>query len=213
MNNKNQINMEEFISITKKYLPDNEIKNIVEIGSLDGADSIFFKSHYPNSNVFCIEGLPDNYNQYLSNLKTVIPINAVIANYNGYIKYHKKNINGIHGILDRGQEYGSEVLDLPCYTMKTICENYKIDSMDLVKIDVEGASYEILESMGDIAKSIKIMHIETESYEFFKGQKLHNIVSDFLLSLGFTMIDKTDVLISGGYQHDSVWLNNKFIKK
>ena len=97
--------------------------------------------------------------------------------------------------------------------MKTICKNYKIDSMDLIKIDVEGATYEILESMSDFIKTIKIMHIETESYEFFKGQKLHNVVSDFLLSLGFTMIDKTDVLISGGYQHDSVWLNNKFIKK
>ena len=213
MNNRNQINMEEFISLVKKYIPDHEIKNIVEIGSLDGEDSIFFKSHYPQSNVFCIEGLPDNYNQYLKDLNIVTPINAVIANYDGHIKYHKKNINGIHGILDRGQQYGSEVLDLPCYTMKTICKNYKIDSMDLIKIDVEGATYEILESMSDFIKTIKIMHIETESYEFFKGQKLHNVVSDFLLSLGFTMIDKTDALISGGYQHDSVWLNNKFIKE
>jgi len=212
MNKRNQINMQEFISLSKKLIPEHEIKNIVEIGSLDGADSMFFKTHYPQSNVFCIEGLPDNFNKFLSGLKTITPINAVIANYDGMIKYHKKNINGIHGILDRGQQYGTDILDLTCYTMKTICENYKIDSMDLVKIDVEGATFEILESMGDLINTIKIMHIETESYEFFKGQKLHNIVSDFLLDSGFTMIDKTDALISGGYQHDSVWINNNFIK-
>lgn len=205
--------MKEFISLSKKYLDESEIKNIVEIGSLNGEDSLYFKTQYPNSNVFCIEGLPDNYNQYLKDLTVITPINAVIANYDGTVKYHKKNINGIHGILDRGQQYGSEIIDLPCYTMKTICEKYRIDSMDLIKIDVEGATYEILESMGSILDTVKIMHIETESYEFFKGQKLHNVVSDYLTERGFTMVDKTDALIAGYHQHDSVWLNNKYLNK
>jgi FkbM family methyltransferase len=185
----------------------------MEIGSLDGADSLLFKNHYPKANVFCIEGLPDNYNQYLKDLTNITPINAVIADYNGIIKYHYKNINGIHGILDRGQEYGSKVLELPCYTIKTICENYKINSIDIVKIDVEGATYEILNSMGNILKTIKIMHIETESYPFFNNQKLHDTVSNFLIEKGFTMIDMSSVNIAGGLQHDSVWINNNFLNK
>jgi len=209
---KVDINMKEFMDYSKKFFNDNEIKNIVEIGSLDGKDSLYFKNHYPNANVFCIEGLPDNYEQFLKGLTTITPINVVIANHDGSIKYHKKNINGIHGILDRGQRYGSEVLDLPCYTMKTICEKYNIESMDLVKIDVEGATYEILESMGDLLDTIKIMHIETESHEFFKGQKLHDVVSDLLTKRGFNMVEKSNALIEGHYQHDSVWINNKYKK-
>ena len=85
--------------------------------------------------------------------------------------------------------------------------------MDFIKIDVEGATFEILESMGPLLESVKIMHIETESYEFFKGQKLHNTVSDYLTERGFTMVDKTDALIAGHHQHDSVWLNNKYLNK
>jgi FkbM family methyltransferase len=210
---KIQINMESFMTLSKEYFHKDDIKNIMEIGSLDGVDSLLFKNHYPEANVFCIEGLPDNYNQYLKDLTNITPINAVIADYDGIIKYHYKNINGIHGILDRGQEYGSKVLELPCYTIKTICENYKINSIDIVKIDVEGATYEILNSMGDILKTIKIMHIETESYPFFKNQKLHDTVSDFLIEKGFTMIDMSSVNIAGGLQHDSVWINKNFLNK
>ena len=205
--------MESFMTLSKEYFHKDDIKNIMEIGSLDGADSLLFKNHYPDANVFCIEGLPDNYNQYLKDLTNITPINAVIADYDGIIKYHHKNINGIHGILDRGQEYGSKVLELPCYTIKTICENYKINSIDIVKIDVEGATYEILNSMGNILKTIKIMHIETESYPFFNNQKLHDTVSDFLIEKGFTMIDMSSVNIAGGLQHDSVWINKNFLNK
>ncbi len=65
--------------------------------------------------------------------------------------------------------------------------------------------------MGNIIDNIKIMHIETESFEFFKGQKLHNIVSNFLLNKGFTMLELSTVVIESGEQHDSVWINNKFL--
>jgi|688.fasta_scaffold24409_11 FkbM family methyltransferase len=211
-NERVEINMSSFMSLSKQYFVDKEIKNVMEIGSLNGNDSLLFKNHYPDANVFCIEGLPDNFNQYLKDLTNITPINAVIADYDGTIQYHYKNINGIHGILDRGQEYGSKVLELQCYTIKTICENYNIDSIDLVKIDVEGATYEILDSMGDMIKTIKIMHIETESYPFFKNQKQHDVVSDYLTKKGFTMVDMTSAMIDNGYQHDSVWVNNNFLK-
>ena len=208
-----EINMSSFMALAKKLFDDILIKNVMEIGSLNGNDSLFFKSHYPEANVFCIEGLPDNYNKYLKDLTNITTINAVIADYDGVIQYHYKDINGIHGIFDRGKEYGSNILELKCYTIKTICENYKIDSIDLVKIDVEGATYEILNSMDDMLKTIKIMHIETESYPFFKNQKLHNTVADYLTEKGFSMFDMSRAMISGGYQHDSVWVNNDFLNK
>jgi FkbM family methyltransferase len=206
-----EINMQQFVDITKKYFKDDEIKNIMEIGSLHGKDSLFFKTCFPNSNVYCIEGLPDNYEKYLKNLSEIIPINIVVADYDGKIEYYKKNINGLHGIRNRGNEYGSEILLLKCKTIKTICDDYNIPNIDLVKIDVEGATYEILFSMSDIINNIKIMHIETESYPFFENQKLHKDVVNFLTKKGFSMVDMTSVTINGQQQHDSVWINNNFL--
>jgi FkbM family methyltransferase len=208
-----RINMEMFVELAKQHFNESDIKNIMEIGSMNGADALYLKSQYPNSNVFCIEGLPDNYNNFLKDLETITPINAVIADYDGEITYHQKNINGIHSIFDRGEYFGTTKLNLKCFTMKSICENYKIDSLDMVKIDVEGATFEIFKSMGDMLNTIKIMHIETEDYEFFKNQKLHNVVADFLTANGFTLIDITYEDFNVGNQYDSVWINNQYLIK
>lgn len=207
-----EINMSEFINLVKNNFIDSEIKNIIEIGSLDGKDSLLFKSNFPNSNVYCIEGLPENFNTYLKDLVNITPIKIVVSDYDGEIVFHKKNINGIHSILNRGDEYGTNTLVLECMTMETICKKYNIDTLDMLKIDVEGASYQVLKGMGNMLTTIKIMHIETESYPFFKDQILHNEIVNYLESNGFSMIDMTSVNISGGNQHDSVWINNKYKK-
>lgn len=208
-----EISQSRFIEIIRTYFDDSVIKNIMEVGSLNGNDSLLYKTTYPNANVYCIEGLKDNFDQYLKNSTLIIPIHMVISDYDGLINFHKKNINGLHGILNRGDIYGTEIIkDVECKTIKTLCSDYSIDTLDMVKIDVEGATYEILVGMGEIINNIKIMHIETESYEFFKGQKLHNVVSDFLIEKGFTMLELSSVTIESGQQHDSVWINNKFLK-
>lgn len=207
------INMLEFINIINKYVKSYDIKVIMEIGSLDARDGQYFKLIYPNSTVYCIEGLKDNYDKYMSHLTDIIPINTIISDYDGTIDYYKKKINGIHGILNRGDEYGDEVLEnMECQTIKTLCNKLNLTNIDIVKIDVEGATYEILKSMKDILQTIKIMHIETESYEFFKGQKLHDEVVKLLNTNNFTMLNMTSVDIEKGKeQHDSVWINNKIL--
>lgn len=210
-----QITPQDFLLLISDYFNDSEINNIMEIGSLDGKDSLIFKERFPNATVYCIEGLLDNYNLYLKNLKDIITINMVIANYDGVINYHKKNINGIHGILNRGNKYGTEVLkNIECKTFFTLCGDYNIKNVDVVKIDVEGATYEVLIGMGNMIKNIKIMHIETESYPFFEGQKLHDDVCNLLIANEFKLIKLTNVnIINDDKQHDSVWVNKKYINE
>jgi tRNA1(Val) A37 N6-methylase TrmN6 len=82
-----RINMEMFVELAKQHFDESDIKNIMEIGSMNGADALFLKSQYSNSNVFCIEGLPDNYNNFLKDLKTITSINAVVADYDGEIAH------------------------------------------------------------------------------------------------------------------------------
>lgn len=210
---KTQINMQEFVATVQSHFNNSDIRNIMEIGSMNGADSLFFKEKYPDANVFCIEGLPKNYEEFLKNLKNITPINIVVADYDGIINYHEKDINGIHGIFDRGNEYGSTVLNLKCARVDTICNRYNINCLDMIKIDVEGATYEILKSMGEKLKTAKIMHIETESYPFFKGQKLHNQVCDLLEASNFHMLELSSATINQGEQHDSIWINKSYLKQ
>lgn len=211
---KNDINMKEFIEICKKYFNENDIKIIMEIGSLDGKDSLYFKKEYPNSVVYAIEGLYDNYIKYKEDLENINFVNIILCHYDGFIDYHKKNINGIHGIFDRGEEYGTETIkNSPCLTFKTFCLYNNIINVDLIKIDVEGATYEVLLGMGEMLNDVKILHIETESYDFFKKQKLHEDVCEYLIKHNFSLIELSSVdIIEDKKQYDSVWINNKFLK-
>ena len=211
---KKQTTMPEFLDLVKEYFNDGDIKTIFEIGALDGKDSLFFKSVYPEANIYCFEGLPENYETYHNGLLNINHINMVLTDYNGVIDFHKKRINGIHSIFNRGDEYGTKILkNLSCSRVDTICEKLKIISIDMVKIDVEGATHQDLSGFGDMLKNTKIMHIETETYPFFKGQKLHDEVVKFLTDNNFTMIEISGVDIThNGKQFDSVWVNNKFLK-
>lgn len=210
MSNRNSIDIPDFISLINSNFNKDQISVIFEVGALDAKDALFLNNEFPDAKVFAIEGLVDNYNNYMKDLKVITSINAVICDYDGTIDYHKKMINGIHGIFNRGDQYGGEIIkDLPCYTLKTLCKEYNLEFIDVIKIDVEGATYEVLKGMGDLLSTIKIMHIETETIQYFQGQRLHQEVIELLEENNFSMIDLTSCSIGGGAQCDSVWINNK----
>ena len=204
------INMNRYLELIKDQLIIDDIKYIVEVGSLDGADSMFFKNHFPLSTVYTIEGLPENYNKYLKDNKDIQTFNIVISDYIGNVNYYVKNINGLHGIYNRGDNYGTETIQLPCITLDKFCEDNNIPQIDILKIDVEGATLDVLKGMGNILPNIKIMHIETETYPFFDGQSLHDDVEDYLIRENFNKIEMTKCeILKNKYQCDSVWVNQK----
>ena len=63
---KININMNEFVELIKQFCPNP--KCIVEVGSLDAKDSLFFKDTFPDAKCFAIEGLPENYEDFMSDL-------------------------------------------------------------------------------------------------------------------------------------------------
>jgi len=206
--------------IVKEYLPNTTEKLIfLEIGALHGNDSLYFKSKYDNSSVYAIEGSKEVYDNFLKkNQNNINTFNICIFNYNGNITYNiKKNnenglLSGLHSVYDRGSIYGTDTEIIECVTLDTFCNNNNIDYIDVLKLDVEGASFDILNNSA-ILKKIKIMHIETEDYEFFKGQKLDNEVTELLINNNFKLICKTGYSpspIINGKQYDSVWINTLY---
>jgi FkbM family methyltransferase len=201
------INMKEYVSIVREYFKDEDINMIVEVGSLNAQDALFFKDSFLHAHVVAIEGLKENYDKYMKDLQTIECVNGVATDYNGTTTFHVKTVNGIHSIFDRGAAYGTETREVDCFRLDSMF----LAPIDMMKIDVEGATYEVLEGMGDLLGQTKIMHIETESIQFFKGQKLHGAVAELLTNAGFSMVRQSQVRISGGYQYDSVWVNNEYM--
>ena len=202
------ITMQDFIDLIKLNINHNKELTIVEVGSLNGDDSTLLKNTFPNSQVHTIEALPDNYENYIKNNELINSYNIAITDYNGVTNFHVKNINGIHGILNRGDEYGTKVIQIPCMTLDTFCDDNNIENIDILKIDVEGSIYEVLKGMENILSKVGIMHIETEFHEFFKNQKLHDEVEKILIDNNFKLLKITYAdILKDKKQSDSVWIN------
>jgi len=210
---KVSITMIDFINHINKYINTTNLQTIFDVGSMNGDDAEILVNSFKHMKCYAIEGLKDNFELYIKNKKNIIGVNRVIASYDGKIKFHQKNINGIHGIYDRGQIYGNICHIYQCSTLKTIMKEFDIPIIDIIKIDVEGATYDALISLEKHIENIKIMHIETETYPFFEGQVLHNNVCDFLEKHNFELIEITFAEIThNNYQSDSVWVNKRFKK-
>ena len=192
----------------------------IEVGSLHGKDTIDVKNKYKNSICHCIEGLKPNFDKYLYNFKEqydIYPYNVCIASYDGKIIFHEKNglESGIHGIYNRGDNYGVKRHEYDCVKFSTFCNSNKINTIDIMKIDIEGATYDILYDMStnNILKGVKLLHIETESFPYFEGQKLDKDCCDILENNNFKCIMKSGYNpTKDGEQFDSVWINKSYLK-
>lgn len=202
------ITMPVFVEYIKRYIPIPKV--IMDLGCMDATDALYFKECFPLAKVYAIEGLEDNYN-LIKNFNTIIPIQAVVCDKDGETMFYHKNINGIHGIYDRGDVYGSIVHIVKCCKFKTLIDTViKEPFINVLKIDVEGATYDVLLGMEEYIHNIGIIHLETETGELFKGQILENDVFNYLEKNRFKKLIHTSCFIQDGkYQCDSVWLNEE----
>jgi len=202
------IDMPRFVQLVNDNFPPDDIQNIVEVGSLNGVDAVYFKTCFPHADVTAYEGLKEHWEAVTP--EGITWLNMVIASYDGEVTYHVKNFNeemttGIHGIYDRGKIYGTETRLVPCHRLDSVSSK----PIDMMKIDVEGATFDVFEGMGSLLDTVKIMHIETETVPFFSGQKmLHDGVCNYLVGKGFTCLEQRGARIQNGTQFDTVWIKN-----
>jgi len=199
------IDIETFLT----YCDDNlktSPSTIFEIGALNAADSVKMKNKYVNADVHAFEAHPSCYSKY----KDFAFENGIYYHNIGMwfeeteIEYHDKGIDtGISSFRDRGQEYGTNKFVIKTQTPHDFCIKNKISNIDILKLDVEGCSYEILNGFKSMLSNIKIMHIETEQQQHFAGQYVEKDVFKLLTDNNFIMLKHSWCCFS---QYDSIWL-------
>jgi FkbM family methyltransferase len=143
-----------------------QIKNykvFIDVGANIGGYSIRATKY---CKVYAIEPLPRNYkilkiNEKLNNVK-INSFNIAAGNKNGKVKlYYTQGNRGCPSVKHE-QNYFIEV------KMKPLDEIINEESIDLIKIDVEGAEDLVLEGARDCLKRTKMVIIE-RSDSFSKG--------------------------------------------
>lgn len=149
-------------------LPDFGKKDptIIDIGANIGIATMRFKLKYPDSEVYCYEPYGPHFELLKQNIlnskfSNVFPFQLGIGGNKRHTKFylHAKN-SGAHSIYPEELTYKTVEIDL--IDLHEAIDNTRSGYCDLLKLDCEGAEYEIIKSM-DRELAAKIRNIVYEA--------------------------------------------------
>ena len=177
---------------------------------------------YKSQNILLVEPVPYNYNQLKENFKNLdnihICTNAIFSENKlstfYYVKENSITKLGKHWASGIGSFNKNHILDhktkrfkiepedideieINFITFDDLVKNYSIQSIDKLQVDVEGAEYEILNSIDYKKININSLQFESKHFDgtFKEGEKLEKIKKK-LVSEGYNLnqIDKENIL-------------------
>ncbi len=120
-------------------------KTIVDAGANIGMASLFYAHKYPAARIIAVEAEASNYAllvKNVANYPNIFPIHAALWNRDGEIGIGQPgSAFGKWGFVTR--EGGA--VRVRAVTMQTLMAEMNIDSIDLLKVDIEGAEKEVFE--------------------------------------------------------------------
>ena len=159
-------------------------KIIVDLGANVGFASVYFANRFPGAKIFALEPNADNFAIASKNVKEY----ATVRMMHGAIWNKSEEIH----IVDKGFgeaafmiEPGTGTNAIAAYTVKNVMEIMGAESIDILKIDIEGTEKEIFESgYEEWLPFTKIVIVEThDRYKKGSSKAVFNAISRYDFSL------------------------------
>ena len=187
-----------------------EIETIFDVGCYNGKDGQTLAKllKVKADNVFGIEAHPEMIDEAKKRIKNVYE--AAISDQNkkkvkfNCVDLKEKQNHGVSSLLERLDSKNKVFNEVEVETKRLdkLSKDEDWPRIDLIKIDTEGHCYEGLVSLGELLKDIKVIHVEGEVKEIWKGQKLYTDIKAFLKRSGFVCVS----IAKYNSQLDTVWV-------
>jgi 2-O-methyltransferase len=210
--------IEKGSSISKELI-ELSPKFILDVGACDGLDSIIYSRLLPDATIYAFEARRDNYQEIIENIETfgctnIIPGNfclndcAEITNF-----FNSRGDSGTKQGWDTSNKSSSLLAPTGHLKEHTWCnfdeekiQTMRFDSLgikqiDFIHLDVQGAEIKLLQGMGRVFDTVKMIWCEVAVTELYAGQPLKKDIEGFLTHAGFRKIIDTN------YRYgDQLWL-------
>ena len=171
-----------------------EPKVILDIGGNIGITSIFLSTIFPQASIYSFEPLQENFNllkRNIRNYKNINAFNVGLASKNGsfkvYLSNNPENYGGASFFPDTDGNDTESFRDCDVRNINEFLHNNSIDSVDLIKIDTEGAEFEILSCLNEnLLKKVSWITGELHGKNDFK-------LLDYLNKFGFSISLKKQI--------------------
>lgn len=168
----------------KEILKNPNIKTVFDIGANTGMAAIFFKMNMSLDKLVVVEANPmlsKRLDSIFSDKKIIIE-NLAVFGERGSLRFKVSENHRESAIFDPSihNENESNVVSVDTVLLEDLLTKHSISDADLLKMDIEGAEYSIIEKTPDAFQKFKFLYIEIHGEEAKRY-----IFRDKIISLGF----------------------------
>lgn len=196
------------IFFKKEYgiVADNTI--VFDIGANRGYFSMYAAGTTKNTKIFAFEPIKNTFNSVVEHIEMngfndrITAINKGVAGTDGIRTFAITSSIATSMVFEVNEP--TEVQSITCVSLKSIMDEYTIDRIDLIKMDCEGAEYEIFYTTPDDYLA-KIDEIRMEYHYINDAQQNVEALIDFMGHKNFNVTNHDAPGLSTGI----VWFKQK----
>jgi FkbM family methyltransferase len=193
-----------FVREASKWIDPALVRVALDVGSLDGEVTRRMLPLFPAARVFAFECNPDALGQCraaLAGLDRARLVERAVCDVDGDTVFHPidgtrtrtphadGNIGASSLYLASGdyphEQYVQGTICVPATRLDTWARGAGVDAVDVLWMDVQGAELRVLRGMGELLRTVRIIHTEVEFRSIYSGQALFPEVDGFLRAAGF----------------------------
>ncbi len=213
-------------NVADQLIGKDMISVIFEFGSRYGEDTIEFAKKYPKALVYGFECNPKSIPFLRS---TIGPIHNVIFNekavsdFDGTVSFFQINESKTRTTWADGnqgassmykasgkyplEDYHQDLIEVESLRLDTFMTNNKIEKIDILWMDIQGAELKALHGLGEKLNVVKIIQLEVEFIEIYSQQPLFRNINDFLKKNNFCLLGFS---AKNNFSGDAIFVNLLF---
>lgn len=171
---------------------------IIDVGAHVGFFSLYCRALNPRVTIFAIEPEPGNVkrlekNLAQNNIENVFVEQSALAGKTGKRILMLSPDSHNHRLFE-GNAVGQTGLQVSAYSLADFCQKHEIKKISVLKMDIEGGEYEVLEEMMDhdffLVENIILEYHDLDHRNFNEGgfpEKNHKFLEKILRENGFSV--------------------------
>jgi FkbM family methyltransferase len=214
----------------QKILIEQAAPTIFDVGAHVGTMTHKYIQQFPLASVYCFEPFPESFHKLVETTKSfpnVRPYEIALSSSRGRALLNANLFPPTNSLLEtdaRGSSYwGKGLIDttsqieVETTTIDSFCEEAGIVSIDILKLDVQGAEFAVLQGAAAMLAQERVSLVYTEvitAPTYREQHKLHEYLA-LLDSFGFELLDFFDPVRKQNQllQADLVFVSSSFKKE
>jgi FkbM family methyltransferase len=182
-------------TLIKQFLPDNAI--VLEAGAFNGIDTRILARLFAHGTIHAFEPFPSSFEKLIKavhNFKNVKCYPYALNDKTGKSTFYLRPSNhGANSILPPALEaplFSAQTIEVDTIEPDKWAQQYNIQRVDAMWLDMEGLELVVLKSAKEILKSVKVIYTEINFQKFRENNTMYYELREWLEKQGFTEVWK-----------------------